>query len=126
MFYFSSFDRGCSSVSETQGSAWNTAGTFESKSYTPWAIDRISTLLNGKATLLIVFDKKFYCCLGVSLNIPEGEGGGGGVITLKNSSLDGDAEIAINRGKRKHIYDFSATVDWELEMKGDADDIKGG
>lgn len=95
-------------VSKTQGSAWNTAGTFESKSYTPWAIDRISTLLNG-----------------VSLNIPEGEGGGGGVITLKNSSLDGDAEIAINRGKRKHIYDFSATVDWELEMKGDADDIKG-
>lgn len=62
---------------------------------------------------------------GVSLIIPEGEGGGGGTITLDKASLTGDAEIAVNRGKRKHIYDFSATVAWELEMEGDADNLSG-
>jgi hypothetical protein len=94
--------------SNTTGSAWNTAGTFESVTHTPWAIERISNLLNG-----------------VSLIVPDGEGGGGGIITMENASLTGDAEITVNRGKRKHIYDFSASVDWRLEMEGDADDLKG-
>jgi activator of HSP90 ATPase len=44
---------------------------------------------------------------------------------MEKASLTGDAEITVNRGKRKHIYDFSATVNWELEMAGDADDLKG-
>lgn len=93
---------------EVKGSVWNTAGTFESVTHTPWAVDRLSSLLNG-----------------VSLIIPEGEGGGGGTITLQQASLTGDAQVTVNRGKRKHIYDFSATVDWELEMDGDADGLKG-
>ena len=65
------------------------------------------------------------CETDVSLIIPEGEGGGGGIVTLEKANLTGDAEITMNRGKRKHIYDFSAIVDWALEMEGDADDLKG-
>jgi hypothetical protein len=61
----------------------------------------------------------------VSLIIPEGEGGGGGIVTLEKASLTGDAQITVNRGKRKHIYDFTATVNWALEMEGDADNLKG-
>lgn len=57
--------------------------------------------------------------------MPEGEGGGGGSLSLQKASLTGDAQITVNRGKRKHIYDFSATVDWELDMAGDADSLKG-
>jgi tetratricopeptide (TPR) repeat protein len=40
-------------ASTSKGSAWNTAGTFESVTYTPWAIERIETLLNGIALCII-------------------------------------------------------------------------
>jgi hypothetical protein len=30
------------------------------------------------------------------------------------SSLEGDASIAIARGKRKNIYDFTVVMDWKV------------
>lgn len=75
------------------GSAWNTAGTFESVNYTPFAKARIEQLLVGLCYDYIVDEKQ--CS-----------------IMVKGVEVTGDAEIACLRGKRKHIYDFTVIVQW--------------
>lgn len=87
-------------------SVWNKAGTWEERIHTPWAISRLRELLEQ-----------------INLSIPINECGGG-TITLKNSSVTGDAQVTMARGKVKHIYDFTATVDWKLELN-DANDANG-
>ncbi len=84
-------------------SAWNSAGTFESKQMTPWAKQRITELV--KAVHVVGADD------GVS-------------VTVKSVELEGDAEIVSARGKRKVIYDFTATLTWELSF-GDDDTATG-
>ena len=37
-------------------------------------------------------------------------------MSLTKVSLTGDAAITRNRGKIKHVYDFTATCDWELTV----------
>jgi len=77
-------------------SAWNTAGTFESRDHSSWAQEAVKKHL---AT--------------VSVSLPSGEGT---VAVTKVSSVTGDAEIASARGKTKHIYDLSADINWEISM----------
>ena len=85
-------------------SAWNSAGTFESKQMTPWAKQRITELVKELDVV----------------------GAADGVtITVKNVELEGDAEIVSARGKRKVIYDFIATLTWELSF-GDDDSTATG
>lgn len=77
-----------------QGSAWNSAGTFESKDVTKKARDLL----------------KDYC-----LATPATSG----AVEIKVSevkSTEGDAEIVISRGKKKIIYDLEAEV--EVSISG--------
>merc|ERR1711916_276444 len=78
------------------GSAWNTAGTFESKNVTPWAKERIKELLDAT----------------------EFEGGGCSVSIVDVKDITGDAEITMNRGKRKFLCDFDVTIEWKVLSNG--------
>lgn len=84
------------STTPSGGSAWNTAGTFESKNVTPWAKERINELLSA-----VTFEGG--ACVGSIKNVKE---------------VTGDAEITMNRGKRKFLCDFDTTVEWELASGG--------
>ncbi len=75
----------------TQGSAWNMAGTFESKDLSGWARDRLSDMLRG-----------------VEAALPGGEA----VVKVTEATVTGDGEVVAARGKRKHIYDFTASIKW--------------
>merc|ERR1719421_447726 len=94
----SAADANKSATIENGGSAWNTAGTFESKNVTPWAKERIKQLLS---------DAEF-------------EGGACSISVLNVKDITGDAEITMNRGKRKFLCDFDVTVEWKLVSGGGA------
>lgn len=76
-------------------SAWNTAGTWEEKDVTSWASARLRDLLSSLSC----------------------SSSGDEVVCVSVSSvvrLEGDASIAVARGKRKNIYDFTAELEWKL------------
>lgn len=77
------------------GSVWNTAGTFEERIFTPWAKSRLEELFDG-----IIID-------GLPLD---------SVLSLTKVVISGDAAVTRNRGKTKHVYDFTATCDWKLTL----------
>ena len=92
----SAADANNSSVMQNGGSAWNTAGTFESRNVTPWAKERMKELLSNA----------------------EFEGGACIVSVVNVKDINGDAEITMNRGKRKFLCDFDATIEWKLVSDG--------
>lgn len=50
------------------------------------------------------------------------------IVEITKTVLTGDAAITRNRGKTKHVYDFTATCDWKLtvmEASGSPEVIKG-
>jgi activator of HSP90 ATPase len=78
------------------GSAWNYAGTWEEKNMTEWSRRRLEELF-----------KDF------EVNLPSGDAS----VRIKSvNSIAGDAQITMARGKRKHIYDFTIDLQWELEV----------
>ncbi len=80
------------------GSAWNTAGTFESTMHTPFSKNRITELL------LSLVDHP--------INTEYS-------ITIKEIlELSGDAEITVLRSKRKHIYDFTCKCSITVTSNG--------
>lgn len=82
-------------------SAWNTAGTFESKNKTEWANSRISQM----------FKEIKFSSFGVDISVE----------TIKD--LEGDAEIIMNRGKKKAIYEISCTLEFEADLENET--LKG-
>ncbi len=38
------------------------------------------------------------------------------VITVSSVEITGDASVTANRGKRKHIFDFTIKLDWKLTV----------
>jgi len=86
-----------------QGSAWNAAGTFESKDLTPWARARLAELAQTAQ------------CTAA-----------GAVIKVTSCAVTGDGEVVAARGKRKHIYDFTAVLKWSLTTaEGSAGVVNG-
>ncbi|CAM9130071.1 unnamed protein product [Choristocarpus tenellus] len=83
------------------GSAWNMAGTWESKDMTGWAKDRLVELLKG-----IEFDA-----------------GDGSVEITAVEGLEGDAEITYSRGKKRRMFDFHFNLAWEASL--DCGETKG-
>lgn len=81
----------------TLGSSWNAAGTFESRSLTTWAQPRLKELLaETKCTVPVA-------------------GASPGCFNVKSvSDVSGDAEVVVARGKRKHVCDLSANIEWAL------------
>ena len=78
------------------GSAWNSAGTFESVNASKWATARLAELLEA-----------------VSVSTPSGDGD----VSVDSAAVTGDAEIVSNRGKTKRICDFNVAVKWTLNDK---------
>jgi activator of HSP90 ATPase len=90
-----------SSVKEMQassngsgGSVWNAAGTFESKSLTPWAKKRLEEIMTD--IQIPIKDENIL----IQIN--------------KINSISGDAEILMNRGKTKYIIDFEIDLEWSI------------
>lgn len=76
-------------------SAWNTAGTWEERTVTPWAKGRLEELL-----------------LSVQYTVNETVGA---VKVEKVSEMVGDASITSMRGKKKHPFDFAFVLEWSLD-----------
>ncbi|KAJ8614071.1 hypothetical protein CTAYLR_005851 [Chrysophaeum taylorii] len=73
-----------------EGSAWNYSGTFEETNHTTYA-------------------KSWF-----QNRVPfEVEG-----VKITKIDVKGDASVALARGKKKHLVDFSFQVDWELRGEG--------
>lgn len=87
---------------------WNKAGTWEERVHTPWAIERLKQLIEA-----------------VAVPVDDTVCGGTGRISIKKSVVTGDAQVTMARGKVKHIYDFSATVDFVVDMDSADKDITG-
>jgi hypothetical protein len=80
-------------------SAWNTAGTWEERDVTQWANDRLRALL-------------------AALSCRSSANGSDELTISSVTSLEGDASIAMARGKRKNIYDFTAELEWKVTSNG--------
>jgi hypothetical protein len=76
------------------GSAWNNAGTWEEKDVTTWASARLEALLLCK-----------FCS--------PAHGDQANVAISSVKKLEGDAQIAVVRKRRRHIFQFRAELDWE-------------
>lgn len=101
------------------GSAWNSAGTYEEKNTTDWASDNIRQILLETAVssgqLSTVVDGKE-----VLYDV---------AVTIKSvEKVEGDAQVTIARGKKKHFCDFNIDTKWNLHCKTAGDnsfDIEG-
>jgi hypothetical protein len=85
-------------------SAWNQAGTFESRSETKWCTQRLSELLET-----------------VESKRPEAS-----IRITSVESVTGDAEVVSNRGKRKFIMDFSVKINWLVTSNTDTSCVAKG
>lgn len=81
------------------GSAWNSAGTYESKNVTKWAEERLRSLIEG-----------------TTAELP----GTVSISVSKVVQVAGDAEIVMNRGKRKYLSDFQVDLEWSVCINGHA------
>jgi tetratricopeptide (TPR) repeat protein len=77
-------------------SAWNTAGTWESKNLRKWVEEQLDMWI------------------GFSVDIKAPDGTPGSVSVSKIENLEGPAEIVMARGKRKKVLDLSFTIHWTL------------
>lgn len=78
------------------GSAWNQGNTFEEKDMTVWAKNKLEKIVSGISAPL---------------------GSGNGVVTsLEVSNLEGDASIAVVRGAKRYIFDFTFTLACTLKQ----------
>lgn len=80
------------------GSAWNQGNTFEEKDMTAWAKGRLEALLAG-----------------VSAPASPSDNSGAVVTGGDLSGLTGDASIAVVRGAKRYIFDFSFSLKCSLQ-----------
>ncbi|POM63366.1 Hsp90-like protein, partial [Phytophthora palmivora] len=78
------------------GSAWNQGNTFEEKDMTSWAMGKLKEIVSG-----------------ISAPLGTGEGV---VTSLEVSNLEGDASIAVVRGAKRYIFDFTFTLACTLKQ----------
>jgi len=84
-------------------SVWNKAGTWEERDVTPWAIETLTASL-----------------LSAEYVLPPGSPSPGAIASVsKVSKLEGNASHASVRSKKKYIYEFALTLEWDLTL-GDA------
>lgn len=82
------------------GSAWNVGNTFEEKDMTSWAKSKLESVL-------------------ANLSAPLHANGTGLVRVTEVKDIAGDASIAVVRGKKRYIFDFT----FSLAVVGEADDV---
>jgi activator of HSP90 ATPase len=74
----------------------------------------ISNLLHSTSTIAVWARSRIVELLkGIAPTGPSGAGAIAGYrLSIKEAVCEGDAQVAVNRGKRKYICDFTATVTW--------------
>jgi tetratricopeptide (TPR) repeat protein len=90
------------------GSAWNAAGTYEEKIFTPWVADTLKK--SFESIRLDLVDSAIPVI--VKAGIPDLVSISIEVIGTEN--VQGHAQITMNRGKKKQVCDFSATLSWQM------------
>ena len=79
-------------------SAWNQAGTWEEKDVSTWATETLKEKV-----------------LATTFAFPDSSPAPGALVTVRKvSKLDGHASFAIARGKKKYIYEYSLSLEWQL------------
>eukprot|EP00562_Extubocellulus_spinifer_P035730 CAMPEP_0178695430 /NCGR_PEP_ID=MMETSP0699-20121125/8851_1 /TAXON_ID=265572 /ORGANISM="Extubocellulus spinifer, Strain CCMP396" /LENGTH=224 /DNA_ID=CAMNT_0020341127 /DNA_START=297 /DNA_END=971 /DNA_ORIENTATION=+ len=99
---------GAAAPAPTEGaSAWNKAGTWEERDITAWASDTLTSTL-----------------LGCSYSVPDSDVTIKVVKANKMSELHdgGHASVAAVRGKKRYIYEFGYSLEWEMTGGNDEDD----
>lgn len=90
-------------------SVWNTGGTWEERNVSEWAKKSLTELI-----------------LQTSYELPPSSPAPGAVVTVeKVSTLEGNASVAVVRGKMRFIYEYSCKLDWQLVEEGDGLNCKG-
>lgn len=113
-------------ASSTSSSAWNTAGTFEEKSVTPWAKENLQSCLEAvNVHIPSVFPHPAAGAADASArDVPLAHLDI--FITLpKVKSVVGDASTVYNRGKKKYLYDFTVECEWRLQAYTSTDVVDG-
>ena len=87
------------------GSAWNQGSTFEERDMTRWAKQRINDLLAN-----------------VEYRVENGPEEATVLKVVKVKDLEGDASIAVFRGKKRYLFDFTFAV----ECNGKFGDVEPG
>ncbi|KAJ8524980.1 hypothetical protein ON010_g16135 [Phytophthora cinnamomi] len=82
--------------SQHDGSAWNTAGTFEERVVTKWAEDKWKEVFTGAT----------YSEGNLQATLKEPE------------KITGDASICVVRGKKRYLFDFNFTLPFEVSISG--------
>lgn len=95
------------SPSNTIGSEWNQAGTWEEKEVTEWAKERMTACLADAALG------------GHQVTLASGDASSVSARVSKVKSLTGDAHIVTVRKKRKCGYNFEAELSFRLYFEGE-------
>ena len=95
-------DEGKKGAEPVAGSAWNQGGTYEEKNVSEWARNALEAAM-----------------LQASFTAASGEWS---VRVAGVKDVEGDAEIIAMRGKRRHMFEFSFTLEWEVTF---SDEGKG-
>lgn len=130
-------------------SSWNHAGTWEEKDMSQFAKDRLTALcLEAKASrsfdmsdpqsLALALDA-MKSGLGDFSSAPSSSSSGGGALEQLEASMssisakvtsvksvEGDAQIIVARGKKRHVYDFQVTLDFEVTVDSSPMGALGG
>jgi len=88
-------------------SVWNTAGTWEERDLTTWAVETIS--------------KQLKAC---TYTLPESSPDPGAHIKITKVCMDNEQSpahisVATVRGKKRYIYEFSPMVEWKAKLSND-------
>jgi len=95
-------------TNNTVGSAWNSAGTYEEKILTPW----VTAYLTDAFGSINVQIAEGYIPPNIRAAVPDAV-----TIVIESTGTDsvtGHAQVTLIRGKKKHVCDFSATIQWSL------------
>eukprot|EP01038_Epipyxis_sp_PR26KG_P006624 gene6624-9093_t len=94
--------------SNVPGSVWNSAGTYEEKILTPWASGYLKEEFE-RISEIVAIDKSL-----VTAMLPSST-----TVHLNVTSVDninGDAQITMIRGKKKHLCDYCFDVKLSLKL----------
>ncbi len=97
------------SASAASGSAWNAAGTWEERSATAWANETLRRLLL-QVRIDAVGGDKVRCRLRIfDSTLMKDQ-----IRVVEVKAIEGDASVAIVRGKKKLICDFTLDLGWNV------------
>jgi hypothetical protein len=109
----------------TSSSAWNSAGTFEEKSVTPWAKECLESQLGAvDVHIPSVFPHPAAGSDGSARDVPLAHLDIFMSIS-KVKSVTGDASTVYNRGKKKYLYDFTVECEWKFQAYVHTDIVDG-